>query len=71
MAARLNRRQADSTRAAIQATQLIHRLQAHVAGDVELSGSQVNAALGLLAYALPKPQQEVQQSGELVVRWQS
>lgn len=71
MAARLTRRQADTTRAAISATRIVQRLQQHIEGECELTGSQVNAALGLLSYALPKPQQQVEQTGELVVRWQS
>lgn len=71
MPSRLTSRQATKTRSAISATKLCQRLQAHVEGKVELSGTQVQAALGLLAYVLPKPTQQVEQSGTLTIRWKS
>lgn len=71
MARPLTRRQADSTRAAISAQRIIARLHAHIDGEVELTSSQVSAALGLLSYAMPKPAQQVEQSGELTIRWMS
>lgn len=37
----------------IQTSQLINRLQAHILNDVEMSKSQVSAALGLLRKTLP------------------
>lgn len=54
MAARTRKvRHDDFTRAKIQTTQLVKRLMSHVDGDVELSSTQVTAALGLLKKALP------------------
>jgi len=53
MAARLNLRHQDTVRAKIQASQLINRLQDHVDGKVELTNTQVTAALGLLKKSLP------------------
>lgn len=43
----------DETRAKIQTSQLINRLQDHVAGEVDLKPTQVQAALGLLRKTLP------------------
>jgi hypothetical protein len=71
MASRLTTRQATKTRSAISATRICQRLQLHVEGKVEMSGTQVQAALGLLSYALPKPTQQVEQTGEIAVRWKS
>ena len=51
--ARLNRRQIESVRENIQATYIVNRLTSHIAGDVDLSSSQVTAALGLLKKAVP------------------
>ena len=43
----------EETRAKIQASQLVNRLTAHVLGKVEMSSTQVTAALGLLKKSLP------------------
>ncbi len=43
----------DFTRQRIQTSQLVNRLQSHVDGKVELSSTQVTAALGLLKKSLP------------------
>lgn len=66
MAARSKRIQHDeNTRKKIQASQLIKRLTDHVLNDeVEMSQSQVNAALGLLKKTLPDLKQ-VELSGEM------
>ncbi len=54
MAARTRKvRHDDFTRAKIQTSQLVNRLMSHVDGNVELSSTQVTAALGLLKKALP------------------
>ena len=43
----------ERTRAKIQTSQLLNRLQAFVNGKVELSPAQVTAALGLLRKTMP------------------
>jgi len=53
MAARLRPRHQDEIREKIRASQLINRLTDHVDGKVELSASQVTAALGLLKKCVP------------------
>ena len=54
MAARKNKiRHDDNTRAKIQASQLVNRLTSHALGMVEMTSTQVTAALGLLKKALP------------------
>ena len=54
MAARLNPKHDETTRAKIQTSQLINRLMAHVNSKKPLlSSSQVNAAKALLAKTLP------------------
>ena len=54
MAARLNPRHSEMVRQKIQASAIIHRLQQHVQGKVEMTGTQVTAALGLLDRSVPK-----------------
>ena len=54
MAARVVKiRHDDETRAKIQTSQLINRLQDHVFGKVDLVSTQVQSALGLLKKTLP------------------
>jgi hypothetical protein len=53
MAARINKRHQDMVREKIRASQLVNRLENHVLDDVEMSASQVNAALGLLRKVIP------------------
>lgn len=54
MAARTRRIVCDeNTRLKIQASQIINRLTNHILGEVEMSPSQVTAALGLLRKTLP------------------
>ncbi|HEY3473455.1 MAG TPA: hypothetical protein VGK56_02535 [Anaerolineales bacterium] len=54
MAARkLKVRHDEETKAKIQASQLINRLQDHVLGLVDLKPTQVTAALGLLKKTIP------------------
>jgi hypothetical protein len=50
---------------------IVNRLQGFIEGKRQMTGAQVNAALGLLSYALPKPTQTVEQTGEITVRWKS
>lgn len=72
MAARLNRHHADDVRAKIQASNLIHRLQEHVNGNIELSPTQVAAANSLLDRSVAKLQQ-IQHAGHdggpLKIEW--
>lgn len=54
MAARINKiRHDDETRARIQTSQLINRLENHILNDLDLKPTQVTAALGLLKKTLP------------------
>ena len=53
MAARKTKSLTENWRQKIQTTMLIKRLQGHVNGEVELSSTQVNAALGLLKKTAP------------------
>ena len=54
MAARTNRIVHDeNTRSKIQTSQIINRLTGHVLGEVEMTASQVTAALGLIRKTLP------------------
>jgi hypothetical protein len=54
MAARINKiRHDEETRAKIQTSQLINRLQDHIFGKVDLVPTQVQSALGLLKKTLP------------------
>lgn len=57
----------DQTRARIQTSMIVNRLTDHIRGEVELSSTQVTAALGLLKKAIPDLA-AVQHSGELMVR---
>ena len=50
---RLNPKHDERTRAKIQTSQIINRLEKFVKGDVELNAAQVTAALGLLRKTLP------------------
>lgn len=57
MAARLNPRHQDMVREKIRASQLVRKLENHVLGNgkkaVEMSATQVQAALGLLKKCVP------------------
>lgn len=53
MAARKDPRHTEEVRQKIQTSQLVNRLTDHVLKDVEMSKSQVSAALGLLKKTLP------------------
>jgi hypothetical protein len=49
----------------IRASQLVNRLEDHVLGEVEMSGTQVTAALGLLKKIIPDlSAQQVELSGD-------
>lgn len=50
---RLNPEHDERTRAKIQTSQIINRLNSFVNGEVELTTAQVTAALGLLKKTLP------------------
>jgi hypothetical protein len=72
MAARLNRHHSDEVRAKIQSSVLIDRLQKHVAGELELSATQIAAANSLLDRSVAKLQQ-IQHAGHdggpLKIEW--
>lgn len=72
MAARLNKHHSDEVRAKIQAANIIHRLQQHVNGEVEMSATQVAAANSLLDRSVAKLQQ-IQHAGHdggpLKIEW--
>lgn len=53
MPARLNPRHQQMVREKIRASQLVNRLENHVLGDLELTATQVTAALGLLKKCVP------------------
>lgn len=53
MAERLRKTHQEDVRKKIQATQLINRLQSHIFDNVEMSRTQVSAALGLLKKTIP------------------
>ena len=60
MAARIRKRHDEGTRAAIQVSQIVNRLQDHILKDKDMTPSQVNAAKILLAKELPdKKQQDI------------
>ena len=48
----------ENTRKRIQTTMIAERLTKHVLGDVEMTATQVTAALGLLRKTLPDLQQQ-------------
>jgi len=50
---RLNPQHDERTRAKIQTSQIINRLNSYVKGDVVMEAGQVTAALGLLRKTLP------------------
>ncbi len=53
MAARLRLKHQDEVREKIRASQLVNRLEDHVLGEVEMTSTQVSAALGLLKKCVP------------------
>ena len=54
MAARLRKFHSDEIRQKIQASCIIDRLQKHINGDVDMTSTQVSAAMGLLDRSVPK-----------------
>ena len=54
MAARINKRHSDEVRARIQASALVTRLHGHAMGEVEMTSSQIAAAVALLDRSVPK-----------------
>jgi len=67
MATRIRRQHSDEVRAKIQASQIINRLVGHVDGKIEMTNSQVRAALGLLSKVVPDLA-AIQHSGEVAHR---
>ena len=53
MAARIRKKHQDEVRERIRASQLINRLENHVFGEVDMTSTQVTAALGLLKKCVP------------------
>lgn len=70
MARKYNTKTADNVRAQIQGTVLVKRLQDHHLGKLELTDSQIETGKFLLSYALPKPAQQVEQTGQITIAWQ-
>lgn len=66
----------EETRAKIQTSQLINRLEDHILNDLDLKPTQVTAALGLLKKTLPDLA-NVELSGsddkpfQMVITWQN
>lgn len=66
----------EETRAKIQTSQLINRLEDHILNDLDLKPTQVTAALGLLKKTLPDLA-NVELSGDkdnpmqMVITWQT
>ena len=75
MATRLRKTHQDDVRKKIQVSQIINRLQNHIAGKVDLSQSQVSAAKVLLDKAISNAPTEISgpEGGpvETVIRWAS
>ena len=69
MAARKRKiRHDENTRQKIQVAQIINRLTKHINGKVEMSATQVSAALGLLRKTLPDlATQQIEHSGEVTL----
>lgn len=57
----------EQTRAKIQASQLINRLEEHVLNGVEMKPTQVTAALGLLKKSVPDLS-AIEHSGDMTLR---
>lgn len=53
MAARLNRMHQEAIREKIRASQLVNRLENHILDDIDMTATQVTAALGLLRKCVP------------------
>lgn len=58
MAARLNPRNAESTRQKIQTTQLVKRVQSHAFGEIEMTSTQLDAAKFLINKRMPNPPED-------------
>lgn len=71
MAARKKLVHDDNTRLKIKTSQLINRLTSHVDGKIEMSATQVSAALGLLKKSLPDlaAQHTTQDTGKTLEDW--
>lgn len=63
---RLNPQHDERTRAKIQTSQIINRLESFINGDVKMEPAQVTAALGLIKKTLPDlaAQQNIESSQE-------
>jgi hypothetical protein len=59
MAARLNRMHTDSVRAKIKIGNIIDRLEKHIAGEIELTSTQVTSAKILLDKTMSNAPQEI------------
>ena len=67
MAARNRKGLSENTRARIQTTMIVKRLEKHILGKVEMTSTQVTAAMGLLRKTLPDLS-AVEHSGEIVTK---
>jgi hypothetical protein len=69
MAARLNRRHQDLVREKIKTSNIIARLEQHIAGEIELSPTQVSSAKILLDKSISNAQTDLNVSGTVNVTW--
>jgi len=64
----------ENTRKKIKTSQIINRLTNHILGDLELSSTQVTAALGLIKKTLPDISavsiEGAGEDGEVIFKWQ-
>lgn len=69
MATRLNRRHQDLVREKIKVSMIIDRLEKAVAGEIELSPTQVQSARILLDKTISNAQTDVNLSGGINLQW--
>jgi hypothetical protein len=69
MAARLNRRHQDLVREKIKVSMIIDRLEKSVAGEIELSPTQVQSAKILLDKSISNAKTDLNVSGTVNVTW--
>lgn len=71
MATRLNKRQTESAKAAIQTSRIIAELHRCVFGEREMTVQQIQSARILLDKSIGNAPQEQVVDGELTIRWKS
>jgi len=73
MAARLNRKHQDSTRAKIKANRHVEELQKLIKGEREMTGEQLRAAIFLIEQSIGKAPANIEADidGKIEVSWKS